>query len=46
MRGSLKAGKHADITELDQNLLKPDPADIVKTNVRVTMVDGRIVFQR
>jgi predicted amidohydrolase YtcJ len=46
VRGSLKAGKLADITVLDQNLLKIDPADILKTNVRMTMVDGRIVYQQ
>jgi len=46
VRGSLKAGKLADITVLDRNLLKIDPADILKTNVEMTMVDGRIVFER
>jgi len=46
VRGSLKAGKLADVTVLDRNLLKIDPKDILKTNVQMTMVDGKIVFQR
>jgi predicted amidohydrolase YtcJ len=46
VRGSLKAGKLADITVLDRNLMKIDPKEILKTDVQMTMVDGRIVFQR
>ena len=46
LRGSLKAGKLADITVLDQNLLRIDPRDILRTNVEMTMVGGRIVFER
>ena len=46
LRGSLKAGKLADITVLDQNLLKIDPVDILKTNVVMTIIDGKVVFQR
>ena len=45
-RGSLKAGKLADITVLDRNLLKIDPKTILQTSIDLTMVDGRIVFQR
>lgn len=46
IRGSLKAGKVADIAVLDQNLLEIDPRDILKTEVEMTIVDGEIVFQR
>jgi predicted amidohydrolase YtcJ len=46
VRGSLKAGKLADITVLDQNLLKISPKDILKTNVDLTIVDGKVVFER
>jgi predicted amidohydrolase YtcJ len=46
VRGSLKQGKLADITVLDQNLLKIDPGNILKTNVDMTIVDGKIVFER
>ncbi len=44
VRGSLKEGKLADITVLDRNLLKIDPKDILNTNVKLTIVDGKIVF--
>jgi predicted amidohydrolase YtcJ len=46
LRGSLKAGKLADITVLDRNLMKIDPKRILETNVELTMVDGKIVYQR
>jgi len=45
-RGSLKAGKLADITVCDINLLEIDPADILNMNVEMTIVDGEIVFRR
>jgi predicted amidohydrolase YtcJ len=45
-RGSIKAGKLADITVCDRNLLKIDPADILKMTVDMTIVDGKIVFAR
>jgi predicted amidohydrolase YtcJ len=40
----LKPGKLADITVLDQNLLKINPKDILKTTVNLTIVDGKVVF--
>jgi len=45
IRGSIKAGKLADITVCDRNLLKIDPQDIMKMNVIMTIVDGKIVFE-
>ena len=45
-RGSLKAGKLADITVCDRNLLEMDPSEILQMNVDMTIVDGEIVFQR
>ena len=45
-RGSIKKGKLADITVCDRNLLKIDPKDILKMNVDMTVVDGKIVFER
>jgi len=42
--GSLEAGKRADLVVLDQNLLEIDPSQIHKTDVLLTMVDGRVVF--
>ena len=40
--GTLEAGKKADIIVLDQNLFTLDPSHILKTQVRFTMVDGRM----
>jgi len=45
-RGSIKAGKLADITVCDRNLLKIDPAEILEMNIEMTIVDGKIVFER
>jgi hypothetical protein len=45
-RGSIAVGKLADLALVDRNLLKIDPRDILKMNVDLTMVDGRIVFER
>ena len=46
IRGSIRKGKLADITVCDRNLMKIDPEDILKMNVDMTIVDGRIVFER
>ncbi|MGW8265377.1 MAG: amidohydrolase [Longimicrobiales bacterium] len=46
IRGSLEAGKLADITVCDRNLLEIDPREILDMNVEMTVVDGKIVFQR
>ena len=45
-RGSIKAGKLADISVCDMNLMKIDPNDILKMNIDMTIVDGKIVFNR
>jgi predicted amidohydrolase YtcJ len=46
VRGSLRAGKLADITVFDRNLLKIQSEDILNAKVTHTVVDGRIVFRR
>jgi len=46
VRGSLKAGKLADITVVDRNLLEIDPATILDMNIDMTIVDGEIVYRR
>ena len=46
IRGSLKPGKLADITVCDRNLLEIDPADILDMTVEMTIVDGKVVFER
>jgi predicted amidohydrolase YtcJ len=44
LRGTLKAGKLADVTVFDRNMLTIPPADILKAEVTHTIVGGRIVF--
>ncbi len=46
VRGSLRAGKLADVTIFDRNLLKIASEDILKAEVTHTIVDGKIVFER
>jgi hypothetical protein len=46
VRGSLEAGKLADITIFDRNLIKIAPEDILNAEVTHTIVDGKVVFER
>jgi predicted amidohydrolase YtcJ len=46
VRGTLKAGKLADIVVIDRNIVKNDPRDVLNMQVMMTIVDGRIVFER
>lgn len=46
IRGSIKVGKLADLTVCDRSLLKIAPRDILKMNVEMTIVDGKIVFEK
>jgi len=43
--GSLEAGKLADLIVLSQDLFKIPPTEIVKTEVLLTLVGGKIVYQ-
>jgi hypothetical protein len=44
-KGSIEVGKLADLTVLSQNLLKIPPADLLKTKVVYTIVNGKVVYQ-
>jgi predicted amidohydrolase YtcJ len=44
--GSIAAGKLADIIMLSRDLFKIEPAEIYKTEVMMTMVGGKIVYQK
>lgn len=46
LRGSLKPGKLADITVCDLNLMKIDPKNILNMNAEMTIIDGKIIFDR
>ena len=43
--GSLEPGKLADLIVLDRDLFKIEPSDIDKTQVMLTMVGGKVVYE-
>lgn len=43
--GTIEEGKLADITVLDQNLFTIDPEKIRDTKVRLTVMDGKVVYE-
>ncbi len=45
-KGSLEVGKFADFIILDQDIIKVAPADLLKTKVLSTYVNGEKVYQR
>jgi predicted amidohydrolase YtcJ len=46
VRGSIGPASWPTSRSVDRNLMKIDPADILKMNVDLTIVDGKIVFER
>jgi hypothetical protein len=46
IKGSVEKGKLADLVVLNQNIFEIPPEEIVKTGVKMTIVDGKIVFQK
>ena len=46
IKGSIEPGKLADLVVLSENILKITPEKILKTKVEMTMVDGRVVYER
>jgi predicted amidohydrolase YtcJ len=45
-KGSLEAGKFADMIVLDHDPLTSDPAELLKTNVDMTIVGGKVLYDR
>jgi hypothetical protein len=45
-KGSIKEGKLADLVVLDQNLFKIAPETIKDARVKLTIVGGKIVYDR
>ena len=45
-RGSLAVGKAADLVVLESNLFDRAPADIHSVRVDMTVVAGRVIFDR
>ncbi|MCP4727763.1 MAG: amidohydrolase [bacterium] len=46
VRGSIKVGKLADITIVDRDIMRNDPVDVVNMDILVTIVDGKVVFEK
>lgn len=44
--GSVKEGYYADMVVLDQNILEMDASAISKTKVMMTVMNGKVVYQR
>lgn len=45
-KGSLSVGKLADLAVLSQDIFSVSPSELPKTQATITMVDGKIVYQR
>ena len=46
MRGTIKVGKLADLTVCDLSLIEIDPTEVLDMEIVMTVVDGRVVFER
>jgi hypothetical protein len=46
VKGTITPGKLADLVILDRDIFKIDPAEIEKVNVRVTVMDGRVIYEK
>jgi predicted amidohydrolase YtcJ len=46
IKGSLAPGKLADLAVLSQDILHIDPVEIEKTRVEMTVLDGRVIYER
>lgn len=44
--GTLEPGKFADLAVLSRDIFTAAPADVGKTHVTMTMVDGKVVFEK
>lgn len=45
-KGSLEPGKLADMIVLDRGILTVDPGEVIDTKVLMTIVGGRVVYER
>ncbi len=46
VKGSIKQGKLADLVILDRNIFERPPEELLDMQVDLTMVNGRVVFER
>jgi predicted amidohydrolase YtcJ len=45
-KGSLEPGKLADMIVLDRDPLTIEPAELLKANVDLTIIGGKVVYDR
>ncbi len=45
IKGTLEAGKLADIVVLDMDIFNAEPSEWLKVNVRYTIVGGKVVYK-
>ena len=45
VKGTITPGKLADLVMLDRDIFKVDPAEIERTRVELTVMDGKLVYQ-
>ena len=46
VKGSLEVGKFADMVVLSQDLLTIGPAQTMDTRIEMTILDGKVVYER
>lgn len=46
LKGTIEPGKWADLTVLSKDIMRLPPADILTTEVEMTLVGGKVVYQR
>jgi len=46
VKGTITPGKLADLVILDRDIFNIDPAEIEKVKVRMTVMDGRVVYEK
>ena len=44
--GTLEAGKYADLTMLEKDLFSVDPRRIHEVKIEMTMMNGKITYER
>lgn len=45
-KGTIEVGKAADLVVLSKDIMTIPPNEILKTNVDITIIDGKVVFER
>jgi predicted amidohydrolase YtcJ len=46
VKGTITPGKLADLVLLDRDIFRIDPAEIEKVRVRMTVMDGKVVYEK